>query len=83
MVQGKAFDSSCWTCFYLCGHRTVSLKHKLYAHVPTPHQVRLMAKEHLGRYRNSWDCLAQVGGPAPACGVPVGCGAEEYTMDVS
>lgn len=23
-------------------------------------KVRLMAKEHLGRYRNSWDCLAQV-----------------------
>ncbi|GFR45377.1 hypothetical protein Agub_g6753, partial [Astrephomene gubernaculifera] len=23
-------------------------------------KVRLMAKEHLGRYRNSWDCLTQV-----------------------
>lgn len=25
-----------------------------------PPQVRLMAKEHLGRYRNTWDCLGQV-----------------------
>ena len=32
-------------------------------HTCTPNlcgQVRLMAKEHLGRYKNTWDCLMQV-----------------------